>query len=106
MERESIEITGEMLSRAEKEEVVDVYKRQAQGIVRVFLVQPVILVQNGDARRLNRRNAAEQIPQTLKMVLYLTSAAHHISCLLYTSSCILYGLYRAYYYYLHNCTFI
>ena len=51
----------------------------AQGIVRVFLVQPVILVQNGDARRLNRRNAAEQIPQTLKMVLHLTSAAHHIS---------------------------
>ena len=53
--------------------------RTAERIVGVMLVQPVILVQNGSARFLKGRNAAEQIPQTLEMVLHLTAAAHHIT---------------------------
>ena len=53
--------------------------RTAERIVGVMLVQPVILVQNGSARFLKGRNAAEQIPQALEMILHLTAAAHHIT---------------------------
>ena len=51
----------------------------AEGIVRVFLVQPVILVENAYALRLDGRDGVEQIPHDFKMVVHLPAAAHDIA---------------------------
>ena len=51
----------------------------AEGVVRVFLIQPVVFVQNTDPFRLDGRNGAEQIPHDLEMVIHLSSAAHDIA---------------------------
>ena len=56
-----------------------VFRCAAEGIVRVMLVQPVILVQYGSSRYLQRRNTVEQIPQALEMVFHLTAATHNIA---------------------------
>lgn len=55
------------------------HRGAAEGIIRIFLVQPVVFVQNRYTRCLYGRDAPEQIPQTLEMILHLTSAAHHIA---------------------------
>ena len=44
-----------------------------------MLVQPVILIQYRCAWFLQRRNAVEQIPEALEMVLHLTSASHYVA---------------------------
>ena len=44
-----------------------------------MFVQPVIFIQYGNTRCFNRRNAAEQIPETLEMVFHFTSASHDIA---------------------------
>ena len=51
----------------------------AEGIVRVFLVQPVILVENAYALRLDGRDGVEQIPHDLEMIVHLPAAAHDIA---------------------------
>ena len=56
-----------------------VYGGTTERVVRVLLVQPVVFVQHRHTRRLDGRNAAEQIPQALEMVLHLPAAAHHIT---------------------------
>ena len=56
-----------------------VYGGTTERVVRILLVQPVVFVQHRHTRRLDGRNAAEQIPQALKMVLHLSAAAHHIT---------------------------
>ena len=56
-----------------------VHGSAAQGIVGVFFVKPVVFVQHGHARCLQRRNAAEQIPQAFEMVLHLTAAPHDVT---------------------------
>ena len=56
-----------------------IHSGAAERIVRILLVQPIIFVQHRHTRCLDGRDAAEQIPQTLKMVLHLPAAAHHIA---------------------------
>ncbi len=56
-----------------------VHGSAAQGIVGVFFVKPVVFVQHGHARRLQRRDAAEQIPQAFEMVLHLSAAPHDVT---------------------------
>ena len=51
----------------------------AEGLVGVFLVQPVILIQNAGPLRLQRRDGAQQIPHDLEVVVHLAAAAHHIA---------------------------
>ncbi len=51
----------------------------AQGVVGIFLVQPVILVQHTDALGLNGGDGVEQIPHDLEMVVHLTAAPHDIA---------------------------
>ena len=51
----------------------------AEGVVGVFLIQPVVFVQNTDPFRLDGRNGAEQIPHDLEMVIHLPSAPHDIA---------------------------
>ena len=51
----------------------------AKRIIGVFLVQPVILVENTDSFCLNRWNGTEQIPHYLKMVIHFATAAHDIT---------------------------
>ena len=46
----------------------------AEGIVGVMLVEPVVLIQNGDLGIFDGGDAAEQIPQTFKVVLHLPAA--------------------------------
>ena len=54
-------------------------RRAAQGVIRILLIQPVILIQHTDPRRLDRRNRTKQIPHTLEMVVHLAAAAHHVA---------------------------
>ena len=56
-----------------------VFRGTAEGIVRIVLIQPVILIQHGSPRCLQGWDAVEQIPQALKMVFHLTAAAHYIA---------------------------
>ena len=51
----------------------------AEGVVRVLLVQPVILVEHAHALGLDGGNGVEQIPHNLEMVVHLAAAAHHIA---------------------------
>ena len=53
-----------------------VHAGAAQRVVGVVLVEPIIFVQNGDARRLDGRDIAEGIPHDLEMVVHLTAATH------------------------------
>ena len=55
------------------------FGRAAQGEVRVFFVQPVILVQHACAFGLNGRDGAEQIPHDLEVVVHFAAAAHHVA---------------------------
>lgn len=48
-------------------------------IVWIMFVQPVVFIQYGNTRCFNRRNAAEQIPETLEMVFHFTAASHDIA---------------------------
>ena len=48
----------------------------AQRVVGIVLVEPIILIQHGDARRLDRGHIAEGIPHDLEMVVHLAAAAH------------------------------
>ena len=48
----------------------------AQREVRVFLIQMIILGENGLAGVYDRGDGFEQIPHTLEVVIHLTSAAH------------------------------
>ena len=50
-----------------------------QGVVGIFLVQPVILIQHAGSGYFQRGNTAKQIPQTFEMVLHLTSATHDVA---------------------------
>ena len=56
-----------------------VYGRTAEGVVRVLLVEPVVLVEDGYAFCFDGRNGVEQIPHYLKVVVHLTAAAHYIA---------------------------
>ncbi len=53
--------------------------RAAKRIIGVFLVEPVVFVQNAHAFRLDGRNGVEQVPHDLKVVVHLTPAAHHVA---------------------------
>ena len=53
-----------------------VYRRAAEGIVRIVLVQPIIFVKDGYARRLYRGNIAECVPHHLEMIVHLAASAH------------------------------
>ena len=53
-----------------------VHSGAAEGVVRVVLVQPVVLVEDGDARRLDGGHIAEGVPHDLEMVVHLAAAAH------------------------------
>ena len=53
-----------------------VHAGAAQRIVGIVLVEPIILIQNRDARRLDGRNITEGVPHDLKMVVHLTAAPH------------------------------
>ena len=48
----------------------------AEGIVGVMLVEPVILVEHGNTRCLQRRYIPEHVPHHLKVVVHLPSASH------------------------------
>ena len=56
-----------------------IHSCSAKRVVRIFFVQPVIFIQNRYARCFDGRNAAEQIPQALEMILHLSAASHHIT---------------------------
>ena len=51
----------------------------AEGIVRVFLVQPIILVKDAYALGFNGRDGVEQIPHDLEMIVHLAATAHDIA---------------------------
>ena len=53
-----------------------VHAGAAQGVVGVVLVEPIILVQNGNARTLDGGNIPEGVPHDLKMVVHFPAAAH------------------------------
>ena len=44
-----------------------------------MFVEPVIFIQYRNTRCFNRRNTAEQIPQTFKMIFHFTSSTHYIT---------------------------
>ena len=56
-----------------------VHSCTAERVVRIMLIQPVEFIQNGSTRFLKGRNTVEKIPQTFKMVLHLTAAAHNVA---------------------------
>ena len=56
-----------------------VHGRAAERGIRVFLVEPVILVQHALALMLEGRDIVQQIPHDLEMVVHLAAAAHHIA---------------------------
>ena len=56
-----------------------IYSCTAKRIVWIMFVQPVVFIQYGNTRCFNRRNAAEQIPETLEMVFHFTAASHDIA---------------------------
>ena len=51
----------------------------AEGLVGVFLVQPVILIEDAGPFRFQRGDGAQQIPHDLEVVVHLAAAAHHIA---------------------------
>ena len=51
----------------------------AEGVVGVFLVEPVVLVEHAHALGLDGGDGAEQVPHDLEMVVHLAAAAHHIA---------------------------
>ena len=51
----------------------------AEGVVGILLVQPVILIKDAHALRLDRRDGVEQIPHDLEMIVHLAAAAHDIA---------------------------
>ena len=53
--------------------------RAAEGIVGVFLVEPVVLIEHAHALGLDGGDGAEQVPHDLEMVVHLAAAAHHIA---------------------------
>ena len=53
-----------------------VYAGTAQRVVGVVLVEPVILIQHGNTRRLNGGHIPEGVPHDLEMVIHLTAAPH------------------------------
>ena len=53
-----------------------VHAGAAQGVVGVVLVEPIILVQHGNARGLDGGNIPEGVPHDLKMVVHFPAAAH------------------------------
>ena len=53
-----------------------VYRRTAERIVGIVLVEPVVLIQHRNAGRFNRGNIAECVPHHLKVVVHLAPAAH------------------------------
>ena len=48
-------------------------------IVRVFLVEPVVVVEHGHVLVLDARHIAVDVPHDLEMVIHLAAAAHHIA---------------------------
>ena len=50
-----------------------------EGVVGVFLVQPVILIQNADTLGFNRGDRAVQVPHDLEMVVHLPTAPHDVA---------------------------
>ena len=53
-----------------------VHTGAAQRVVGVVLVEPIIFIQNRDARRLDGGHIAEGIPHDLEVVVHFPSAAH------------------------------
>ena len=53
--------------------------RAAEGVVGVFLVEPVVLIEHAHTLGLNGGDGAEQIPHDLEMVVHLAAAAHHVA---------------------------
>ena len=53
-----------------------VHAGAAQRVIGVVLVEPIILVQNGNARSLDGGNIPEGVPHDLKMVVHFPAAAH------------------------------
>ena len=51
----------------------------AERVVGVFLVEPVVLVQDGDAGCLDGGDGAEQVPHHLEVVVHLAAAAHDVA---------------------------
>ena len=56
-----------------------VHRCPAQGVVGVVLVEPVELIQHRGPRLLQGGDGAEQVPQTLEVVLHLPATPHHIA---------------------------
>ena len=56
-----------------------VFGGAAEGIVGVVLVQPVEFIQHRGPRLFQGRDAAEQVPQTFKVVLHLPAAPHDVA---------------------------
>ena len=53
--------------------------RAAEGVVGVFLVEPVVLIEHAHALGLDGGDGAEQVPHDLEMVVHLAAAAHHVA---------------------------
>ena len=53
-----------------------VYGGAAQGIVGVVLIEPVVLIQDGNIRRFDGGHIPEDIPHHLKVVIHFAAAAH------------------------------
>ena len=53
-----------------------VYAGTAQRVVGVVLVEPIILIQHGNTRRLDGGYIPEGVPHDLKMVIHLAATAH------------------------------
>ena len=53
-----------------------VYRRTAEGVIGIVLVEPVIFIQDRNVRCLDGRNIAEGVPHDLEMIVHFASAAH------------------------------
>ena len=51
----------------------------AQAEIRIFLVQPIVFVQNADALGFDGGDRTEQIPHDLEMIVHLPAAPHDIT---------------------------
>ena len=56
-----------------------VLRRAAERVVGVLLVEPIVLVQDGDPGRLDGGDGAEQVPHHLEVVVHLAPAAHDVA---------------------------
>ena len=56
-----------------------VFGGAAEGVVRVLLVEPVILVEDAHALGLDGGDGVEQVPHDLEMVVHLAAAAHDVA---------------------------